>query len=83
MITTITNWLEERATKRKKREYLKRHGCDSCCPECKKWESDDNLITTVDNDDGSVTRQCSSCSYKWTAIFTPAGFVPVTKENTK
>ena len=51
--------------------------CDSCCPNCKHWESLGNQITTISNDDGSETRTCGNCNHQWRAIFTPAGFVPV------
>lgn len=55
--------------------------CDSCCPQCKQWESKGNLITTKSNNDGSETRACGNCGYHWKAIFTPAGFVQVDSDD--
>ena len=67
--------------KKGNKSYLETHGCDSCCPRCKVWESEGNTIRTLPydgvNDDGSYRRVCWSCEYSWRAIFTPAGFVPV------
>lgn len=57
--------------------YTKRHGCNSCCPKCKTWESSGNKITTTPLDDGSDHRTCQVCGYDWLAIFTPAGFIPL------
>jgi hypothetical protein len=77
MFTKVQHWLQQRKDKKRKDTYLKQHGCDSCCPECKVWESDGNDIVTVCQDDGSDVRTCGLCSYTWRAIFTPAGFIPI------
>jgi hypothetical protein len=67
-----------------KENYLKPHGgCDSCCPRCRIWESEGNTIYTAENDDNSDTRECSTCAYKWKAIFTPAGFMPIKEKGIK
>ena len=60
-------------------DYLKKHGCDSCCPNCNQWESAGNKITTEPLEDGSDKRVCGACGHSWLAIFTPAGFVPVSE----
>ena len=57
--------------------YLKEHGFDSCCPQCKQWESHGNVIKTEPMEDGSENRSCSNCGYSWKALFTPAGFVRI------
>ena len=57
--------------------WMQGGNCDSCCPNCKHWESIGNHIKTEDRDDGSVSRHCSNCGNKWTAVFTPAGFIEV------
>ncbi|MCP3898855.1 MAG: hypothetical protein GY707_03865 [Desulfobacteraceae bacterium] len=54
--------------------------CDSCCPQCKQWESHGNVIKTEPQEDESVNRSCSNCGYSWRAIFTPAGFLIVESE---
>lgn len=76
MFTKLHNWLQQRKDKKRKDTYLKQHGCDSCCPECRVWESDGNDIITEDQDDGSQLRTCG-CSVTWRTIFTPAGFIKV------
>lgn len=56
------------------------HGnCDSCCTNCKYWESHGNVISTKATvpEDGSETRRCKNCGHSWKAIFTPAGFIPL------
>ncbi len=71
-------WLKSFCDEQMQDNYLKpRGGCDSCCPNCKEWESQGNTITTRPLDDGSDERVCSKCNYKWLAIFTPAGFMPI------
>lgn len=65
------------AKEKAKESYTKERGCNSCCPRCKKWESDGNRITTQPLDDGSDERVCHNCGFVWKAIFTPAGFIPV------
>jgi hypothetical protein len=65
------------ATKEPDNDYLRKHGCDSCCPQCLKWESDGNYIETTPLVDGSERRTCMYCDYTWKAIFTPAGFIPI------
>ncbi len=71
-------WLKGVAEKGMKDNYLKPHGgCNSCCPNCKSWESGGNRITTVPLDDGSDERTCHTCKHTWLTIFTPVGFIPV------
>lgn len=65
------------ADKQLKKNYLKPNGgCDSCCPNCKVWESQGNVITTEPVDDWDK-RTCGVCNHVWAAIFTPAGFIQV------
>lgn len=73
----LTNWNIERNIEKQKRKYLNKHGCDSCCPRCRKWESDGNTILSEDQPDGTIQRQCAKCGHSWIAIFTPAGFIPI------
>lgn len=63
--------------------FLPNGGCDSCCPTCKQWEHQGNLITSKDSPDGLVLRECSNCKYTWKAIFTPGGFIAVDDTETK
>lgn len=72
------SWLKKIAEKGMYDNYLKPHGgSDSCCPNCKTWESHGNTITTEPLEDGSDLRKCGACKHEWLAIFTPAGFIPV------
>lgn len=77
MIRLLTKLFTKK--KSQKQTYLEKHGCDSCCPKCKKWESEGNTITNSipDNDPSIDVRTCENCGHTWKAIFTPAGFVPV------
>jgi len=68
---------KEIAERKMKDAWMEGGNCDSCCPQCKQWESVGNTIETKTNDDGSEARTCSNCGYTWKAIFTPAGFIPV------
>jgi hypothetical protein len=36
--------------------------CDSCCSNCKQWESKGNIIKTTPLDYGSEQRTCSNCA---------------------
>lgn len=63
--------------KKMKESWMEGGNCDSCCPRCRYYESQGNIIVTTANKDGSENRSCLSCGYKWTAIFTPAGFIPM------
>lgn len=75
----LWKWLNKLSSKKIKDNYLKEHGCDSCCPRCKRWESESNTIYTEvsEPDDGTEKRTCTNCDYVWKTIFTPAGFIPV------
>lgn len=76
----LISYLVLRPTKSKpKPDYLDEHGCDSCCPSCLTWESDGNTILTSDNEDGTYLRRCGKCNHVWDAIFTPAGFIPLSE----
>ncbi len=63
----------------KKTFLLPRGGCNSCCPKCKKWEHQGNIIKTTYFNDDIEKRNCGNCGHEWLAIFTPAGFVEVEK----
>lgn len=77
-------WLKSFAEKGMKQNYLKPYGgCDSCCPKCKEWESTGNTIVTTPLNDGSDKRKCEKCGHEWIAIFTPVGFVPLSKDDAK
>lgn len=58
-------------------EWLKYRGWDSSCPRCKMWCSQGNKIYTEALDVGVDKRTCSNCKHTWSAIFTPAGFIPI------
>lgn len=76
--------LRDFCNKRMKRAWMAGGNCDSCCPRCKQWESLGNDISTAQKDDDSCLRRCTNCGYKWVAIFTPTGFVPIPPdENTE
>ena len=79
MFNKFRSWVRTLIVKDKKRKFLEENFCDSRCPECKKWESEGNVITTKYNepDDGTEIRTCGSCNHTWRAIFTPAGFIPI------
>ncbi len=71
-------WLKALSDKKMKSEYLRPYGgCNSCCPKCKKWQHDGNIINTTTLEDGSDERICGNCGNTWLAIFTPAGFIPL------
>jgi hypothetical protein len=71
----FARWIKSIADKQMQDNYLKPNGgCDSCCPNCREWESQGNEIITNPLDDGSDERTCGKCNHKWLAIFTPAGF---------
>ena len=73
-------WLKKIADKGMKDNYLKPYGgMNSCCPNCKEWESSGNFITTIPLKDGSDERTCGKCEHKWLAIFTPFGFIPTSE----
>jgi len=69
--------LRDYCNKKMTSAWMSGGNCDSCCPACRQWESEGNIIQTIDNDDGSVTRECGNCTLRWQAIFTPAGFIKV------
>jgi hypothetical protein len=74
----IFKWLKAFSDKKMRENYLKPHGgCDSCCPNCREWESQGNLIATPPLEDGSDSRICGKCHHEWLTIFTPAGFAPL------
>lgn len=71
-------WCRDYINKKLRKEHTHSYGCNSRCPRCKRWEHEDNEIITVEYySGGSVLRSCTQCRYKWRAIFTPCGFVPV------
>lgn len=74
-------WLKEYSEKQMKKNYLKpQGGCDSCCPKCKNWEHQGNIIRTKYSEEYPDLdhRTCTNCKHEWFAIFTPAGFIEVT-----
>lgn len=86
---TINKWkkwdfwksVRDFAEKKMKEAWFIGGNCNSCCPNCKNWESTGKtVITSTDNDDESISRKCSNCGHTWRAIFTPAGFVPIDEE---
>lgn len=73
-------WLKSICDEQMKENYLKPNGgCDSACPSCNVWEHQGNRITTEPLDDGTDKRSCGACGYEWLAIFTPAGFIPLSE----
>lgn len=73
IIKYIKNRIYKYRKDREKNIYLRKHGSTHCCPKCKKWEHEGNLIYTEIYDDWTDKRTCSSCGYIWRSFFCPAG----------
>lgn len=69
----VRDWCERRMAA----AWREGGGCDSCCPQCKRWESKGNIIRVYPRPDGSESRFCRNCGHSWRAIFTPGGFLPI------
>lgn len=82
LLQKLFNIHEKRKELTRKQKYLKEHGTDSCCPRCKVWESDGNVIYTTPSepDDGSDIRECTNCGHKWRAIFGPGIFINIDED---
>jgi hypothetical protein len=57
--------------------WMEGGNCTSKCRRCKQWEHTGTTVKTEDAEDGPVVRTCMNCGYQFTAVFTPAGFIPV------
>ena len=66
----ICKWLTEKSDHHRRKEHLKKYGCDIKCPHCDQWFSlsgRNHKHEIVDRPDWGIIVECGECS--WTSYW--------------